>query len=376
MNIITGTEKQYGRKDSRRLVKAIVGVLTNGNYTWRGKHDASVTYNPNDAVLVMVNGLPKLMYALGVTSGTFDATRWNELVITMKNTDDSVTVVNEEITIPATGWTKDDVDDNGYDYYIDVPSTNASSQLTPLLTIHPASMAVAEACEMNPSCQTMDGVLRVYANKIPSEDIKATLSLFGVSSNTLELAIPTEGWVADGIDDNGYEYYLDIANEKIKATQTPILSIHPESLDTAAEADINGACETFDGYIRLYTNVIPTKVIYATLSLFGSSTLSSGSGSSYVLPVATATTLGGIKLGAGLTASTDGTVRVDVDDAVIAEELKDTISTDEDADAAIDDAMSGKTSEKTEEEAPTSEAKASNVASDSEVDSMLDGIFS
>lgn len=376
MNIITGTEKQYGRKDSRRLVKAIVGVLTNGNYTWRGKYDASVTYNPNDAVLVMVNGLPKLMYALGVTSGTFDATRWNELVITMKNTDDSVTVVNEEITIPATGWTKDDVDDNGYDYYIDVPSTNASSQLTPLLTIHPTSMAVAEACEMTPSCQTMDGMLRVYANHIPSGGIEATLSLFGVSSNTLELAIPTEGWVADGIDDNGYEYYLDIANEKIKATQTPILSIHPESLDTAAEADINGACETFDGYIRLYTNVIPTKVIYATLSLFGSSTLSSGSGSSYVLPVATATTLGGIKLGAGLTASTDGTVRVDVDDAVIAEELKDTISTDEDADAAIDDAMSGKTSEKTEEEAPTSEAKASNVASDSEVDSMLDGIFS
>lgn len=474
MNVITGSVKQTGMKDAKAMLEAVVGAITSGSYRWRGKYDPSGTlYSANDVVIVKVDDKYRLMYAIGVTSGAFDISRWSEVVVTGTSTN-GVVVHVQDLTIPTTGWVADDIDDNGYEYYLDLANDKVTASAVPFITIIPEFLEIAENCGFNSSCQSFDGYLRFYANEVPASnmtvnlamlktvvdsleitipatgwmaddidnngythyidilneniaetqspilsihpeyvdvaresnfvptcstyngflriysnsvpktDMSATLSLFNAAPNVLELEIPTHGWIADDIEGNGYQYYRDITNARISATQTPMLTIHPESVAASGNCKLVSTCTAFNGYIRLYSDGIPGEIIYATLSLFDNGESSGGGGgggSAYVLPIASPTTLGGIKLGAGLTASADGTVRVDVDDKVIEEELKDTTASDGEADEAIDDAMSGRvTNSQVNEQMNGSNSTNANVgdsevASDSEVDDMLDGIF-
>ena len=51
--------------------------------------------------------------------------------------------------------------------------------MTPILTIHPESLAVADG--ICPTCQTLDGKLRLFAKAAPKAELQATLGLVGGS---------------------------------------------------------------------------------------------------------------------------------------------------------------------------------------------------
>lgn len=88
-----------------------------------------------------------------------------------------ISIARIDITIPADSWAADTV----YPYHCDIANEQFTADIIPLLTILPESMPVAQDCAMASCAQTLDGILRVYAETIPTEAIQASLALLGVT---------------------------------------------------------------------------------------------------------------------------------------------------------------------------------------------------
>jgi len=130
---------------------------------------------------------------------------------------------------------------------------------------------------------------------------------------SVDLVIPTTGWVADTDTNEVYALCVDMASEIIKEDMIPILTIHPSGDEIARECDMSTAARTIDGALRVYAQKAPAENINCSLTLLavGGSTGGNGEGGTYVLPTATATRLGGVKIGDGIDANSDGTISVD-----------------------------------------------------------------
>lgn len=90
--------------------------------------------------------------------------------------DSNIGIARLDLTIPPTGWQPDVL----YPYHCDIADERFTADAVPLLTILPGSMVVAQDCGMASCAQTLDGILRVYAETIPAEPIQASLALLGV----------------------------------------------------------------------------------------------------------------------------------------------------------------------------------------------------
>lgn len=151
------------------------------------------------------------------------------------------------------------------------------------------------------------------------------LAAGGSQAAAREITIPAEGWanvgtggIADGADGetetDGSEsggLYLDIAVEGVTADMIPNLYIYQADLETARQCGFSTSVRTLDGVVRVYAQNAPSAAIRATLALFGTGGSIGGTSGSYNLPTATATTLGGVKVGDGLSVTEDGTLSVD-----------------------------------------------------------------
>lgn len=213
---------------------------------------------------------------------------------------------------------------------------------------YPVTIALALDAEVevtyNPgSFMTSAEAIALIETKVPEEVAKAVGNIG--SAYILDITIPKTGWAREesdgqevvGIDD--YRYYLDVSVSEATSEQFPSVALHKSSLDVAKRANLCPTVMTLDGAIRFWAKSAPTSEMTATVALLtkggGSGSVSGGGdGSSYVLPVATATTLGGIKIGNGLSVETDGTVSVS---QVVTEEDK---TTEEDTEAMLDEIFS------------------------------------
>lgn len=131
-----------------------------------------------------------------------------------------------------------------------------------------------------------------------------------------EITIPAEGWALDetgsdepymGMDE--YRYYVDVTDEEVADDQVPIVALHKDALETAKQAGLCPTAQTVTGAVRFWARYEPMQDMAATLALLSASgSGQTGGGGTYVLPVATATTLGGVKLGEGFSTTPDGTL--------------------------------------------------------------------
>lgn len=130
-----------------------------------------------------------------------------------------------------------------------------------------------------------------------------------------EITIPAEGWEWDeseggamgGMDD--YRMYVDVSVQEATADMFPSVALHKDSLETAKRAGLCPSTQTMAGAVRFWSRNEPEMDMSATLALLSSSgSGTGGGGGSYVLPVATSTTLGGVKLGEGFSTTPDGTL--------------------------------------------------------------------
>lgn len=148
-------------------------------------------------------------------------------------------------------------------------------------------------------------------------------SIYAVCCSVMTIiTIPSSGWaeVTQGTgaeDDDDYKYYIDVAVEGMDEQKFPIIALPKPMLGVARKASMCPSVESLEGKLRFWSVRIPEADISAQLEYmlqyFG---MYEGAGSSYVLPVATATTLGGVKIGAGVKVGADGTITVDADSIV------------------------------------------------------------
>ena len=93
-------------------------------------------------------------------------------------------------------------------------------------------------------------------------------------------------------------------------TQFPNVALHKAALETAKNAGLCPTVQTLAGALRFWAKRSPDEDMEATVALVspGASSSGGGGGSTYVLPVATATRLGGVKIGKGISVAADGTI--------------------------------------------------------------------
>lgn len=131
-----------------------------------------------------------------------------------------------------------------------------------------------------------------------------------ISAIIAGITLPASGWVQD--DTSGaYGYHLDVLVEGVTEDHFPSVAIHQESMETAQNAELSPVVQTLDGVLRFWAKSIPAADILATAALFTGNGGGTGLGGSYVLPVATADTLGGVKIGESIGVTEDGTISVD-----------------------------------------------------------------
>lgn len=88
-------------------------------------------------------------------------------------------VTHAEFTIPVSGWQQNQEENIPYSFVFDLKNDAITERMTPVLTILPESTSVAEICMFAPFAQTLNGSLRIWAKAIPTESVKANLTLLG-----------------------------------------------------------------------------------------------------------------------------------------------------------------------------------------------------
>lgn len=134
----------------------------------------------------------------------------------------------------------------------------------------------------------------------------------------LDITIPAAGWVSSA--QGKYKYRLDVAVENAVSRLIPLVTVLPTGEDIAVSCGLCPTPETLDGALRVRAAAVPSGPIAARLVLIdpaawlsggGSGGNWPGSGTVSELPLASATTPGVVKPGAGLRVLADGTLIVD-----------------------------------------------------------------
>lgn len=131
-----------------------------------------------------------------------------------------------------------------------------------------------------------------------------------------DITIPADGW--DWQRESGDEETLgmddfccvvDVAVDDATEEMFPSVALHKAALEVAKRAGLCPTVQALAGVLRFWARNIPTADMSATVALWAPGG-TAGGGSAYVLPVATATRLGGVKIGSGISVTADGTVNV------------------------------------------------------------------
>ena len=158
-----------------------------------------------------------------------------------------------------------------------------------------------------------------------------------------DIIIPTTGWATGAEESKEGDMYVDIIQEDVTEDMVPIISIFPAHADKAQECGMRTTSRTIPGGVRIYAAKEPATEIHAILILMqaysGRSGTAGGGGTSadYVLPTATTTRLGGVKIGDNVNVAQDGTISVDG-----IELLDEAIATDDDVKEALDSVLGPK----------------------------------
>jgi len=148
----------------------------------------------------------------------------------------------------------------------------------------------------------------------------------GVGSITVQkILIPSQGWksVPENEQVDEHVMYIDVVCEDALAEHYPNVALEHASLQIAKNAGLSPTMEALDGVLRFWSKTAPTQDLKGTLSLVGENlnvdiTVGEpgnigGGGGNYVLPVATETVLGGVKIqsGSGLKIDGEGYLGID-----------------------------------------------------------------
>lgn len=237
----------------------------------------------------------------------------------------------KEVIIPISGWVADADTNGAYSLMLDIASMDITEDMVPIMNIAPEYLETAVVCGLCQVSRTLPGALRIYAKSIPPVPIKMTLALLdtahrhnGLSSSAatarLDIIIPADNWEETDAAESECAIHTDIPCAEADSCLIPLLTILPEHLALAEKCGVSTYARTIPGALRVYAEERPAAPIHGSLALLGVTQSITGNipgegGDAYVLPIASRTQLGMVKLGDGLTGKPDGTVSVDPDKA-------------------------------------------------------------
>lgn len=177
--------------------------------------------------------------------------------------------------------------------------------------IRPASSIVGKLATFDLIAAVGDVDL-VVANIDPDSIVTYSMAeqLIAQAMQQMDVSVPADAWhEAEG---GGYAARMEIPDFTVKTV--PLVAVYPTSETAAKDCGLKSVCESFDGGVIFYAYELPTAVIDLSLLLLRSAKapVSGGApiGGDYVLPAATATRLGGVKVGDGVDVQLDGTISV------------------------------------------------------------------
>ena len=210
--------------------------------------------------------------------------------------------------------------------------------------IRPASSAVGKLATFD-LIAAVGEVDRVTATIDPNSIVTRSVVEQLIAGETVkrEITIPTTGWDVGAEDSAEGAMYLDIPQDDVTAEMTPNINILPAHTATAKECGMSTAVRTLDGAVRLYTEKAPKAEIAAVLILSQASSGPAGSGGSsgtvggdYVLPTATATRLGGVRIGDGVNVEANGRISVDAPGILV-----DAVASEDDTTEMLNEVFNG-----------------------------------
>lgn len=89
-----------------------------------------------------------------------------------------------EVTIPTEGWKEDE--ELGV-MYLDVENSAITESTVPVIAVSPQHSDRAAECRMKPYCRTYEGILRIYAESVPTDIMIASIALIGEKSDAVSL---------------------------------------------------------------------------------------------------------------------------------------------------------------------------------------------
>ena len=146
-------------------------------------------------------------------------------------------------------------------------------------------------------------------------------------ADILDITIPAGGWAWEEGQD--FPCTAQVSVPAARASHYPVVTIHPDSLDTAFRAGLCPAVRAEDGALRFWARRWPAGDLAATVLLQSRSGggAAAGGGGDYILPPATQTTLGGVKIGENIHVTDDGKISVkDIPEPATDEEIRDIVS--------------------------------------------------
>ena len=201
---------------------------------------------------------------------------------------------------------------------IDPEAIATVGQVKQLLEEHKTD-ASAHAEAITAAVGNAMGSLKESGDVVSEEQVKALIREQGGSGGAAiikDITIPADGWdwqrESDdeemlGMDD--FRCVVDVAVDDVTEDIFPSVALHKAALEVAKRAGLCPTVQALAGVLRFWARSIPTADMSATVALWAPGG-TAGGGSAYVLPVATATRLGGVKIGSGISVTADGTVTV------------------------------------------------------------------
>lgn len=196
-------------------------------------------------------------------------------------------------------------------YYAAEPVTIVTSDAT-----YPISIALELDADVQITYNPGAFITSAEAEELVRTMVQEAVS--GVGTAIIkDITIPHTGWTwqEENPDEQGewdmdeYRNYVDVPVEEATEAQFPSVALHKSALEVAKDAGLCPTVQTLAGALRFWAKRSPDEDMEATIALVSPGASSSGGGgSTYVLPVATATRLGGVKIGKGISVAADGTI--------------------------------------------------------------------
>lgn len=124
------------------------------------------------------------------------------------------------------------------------------------------------------------------------------------------LELPAQGWEELEEPEGEWKYRYFLAAQGCRAEHIPMAALRRASLRAAGNCGLCPAVEAVDGGLYFWAEKPPQEALTGSYALFAKGSYLEAGGGGYVLPAATADTLGGVKVGDGLGIDASGKLSV------------------------------------------------------------------